>query len=330
MSDINSKMLEIGEEVNRFIAHLVDSNHDPRMLYRAAVHLINAGGKRLRPFMVVKSCRLVGGSMKEAIPAAVAVEILHTFTLIHDDIMDRDTLRRGVETVHVKWGVPIAILSGDLLFAKVFEVISDSYAAEPKKAIEILKLLCEVTVQICEGQTLDMSFESRRNISEEEYLEMISKKTAKLLEVSARIGGIVGGGDPQQLEALTDFGYNAGMAFQIIDDILGLMAVEEELGKPVGSDLREGKMTLIIIHALNNASPSERKVLLDVLGKESASKSEINRAVEVINALGSIEYARKIAERYASESKEALSSFKDCDDKRDLIELVDLILSRRR
>ena len=152
MSNLSSQIVKSAEKVNRFIEEVVDLESEPKTLYKAARHIIDAGGKRLRPYLVLKSCKLVGGKEEDAIPTAAALELLHTFTLLHDDIMDKDEKRRGVPTVHKQWGVPIAIVAGDLLFAKVYEVITkftDSKHVAPKRVVQVLKEISEATVTIC-------------------------------------------------------------------------------------------------------------------------------------------------------------------------------------
>lgn len=333
MNSIYLQMEEVKSKVDSFIRKVVDEKGRPETLYKAARHIIEAGGKRLRPYLVCKTCGLVGGVEEHAIPAAATVELLHTFTLIHDDIMDQDTVRRGVETVHKKWNLPTAIIAGDLLFAKVFEVLGtvdspDLYSCTVK--LSILRLLTEAAILICEGQALDMEFEILSEVSEDDYMEMISRKTAALFEVSAKVGGVVGGASEDQLEILGDFGRNAGLAFQIVDDVLGLTADEEELGKPIGSDIREGKKTIIVIHALRNSSEEEKGKILEVLGDNKASRHKIREVIDLLKSLGSIEYAMNKAKDYAMKAKSALQAFKSCREKRDLLSLVDLIVLRRR
>ncbi len=332
MSRLSSQITESAEKVNRFIEEVVDLEDEPEPLYRAARHIIDAGGKRLRPFLVLKSCKLVGGREEDAIPTAAALELLHTFTLLHDDIMDQDEKRRGVPTVHNQWGVPIAIVAGDLLFAKVYEAITkftDPKRVAPKRILQVLKEISEATVTICEGQTRDMMFESKETVSEDEYFRMIQAKTAALFETSARCGGILGGANKSQVERLGEFGRYAGIAFQVIDDVLGLIADEKVLRKPVGSDIREGKRTLIVVHALEKASKNQRKTILETLGNKSASSERIRKTIELINSLGAIDHAKEVAEKYIERAKEALASFPATEDGEDLISLSDLIFARQ-
>jgi len=218
-------------------------------LNKASAHLLSAGGKRLRPAVVMLAADAVNpGSSSEIMPAALALELTHTFTLIHDDIMDGDTLRRGVPTVHTAWDMPTGILAGDVLYARAFEFLLRSGATEGAKvrAVSMLAIAC---ADLCQGQHMDMSFEKRDDVDEGEYLEMVQKKTGVLYAAAAGIGAILAGGNARQVRALYNYGLNTGMAFQIQDDVIDLITPAEKSGKDRASDLREGKQTLIWITA---------------------------------------------------------------------------------
>ncbi len=332
MNRLSSQLNEMAEKVNRLVEKVIDLEGEPALLYKAARHIIDAGGKRLRPSIVLKSCRLVGGREEDAIPTAAALELLHTFTLIHDDIMDEDEKRRGIPTVHVKWGVPIAIVAGDLLFAKVYQTITkytDAHHTSSERILQALREISEGTISLCEGQTLDVTFEQRETVSEDEYFKMIRAKTATLFEVSARCGAIIGGANKNQVQNLGRYGRYAGVAFQLIDDVLGLTADEKVLGKPVGSDIREGKRTLIIVHALRHALRDQQRKILETLGERSASSEKIQETIDLVSSLGSISYAEEKAKDYIEKSKMALSGFPATEDREDLISLADLIFARK-
>ncbi len=332
MNRLSSQISESAKKVNKFIEKVVDINTEPKSLYKASRQIIDAGGKRLRPFLVLKSCKLVKGSEEDAIPTAAALELLHTFTLIHDDIMDQDEKRRGVPSVHTKWGVPIAIVAGDLLFAKVYEVITkytEIKNVNSKRILQVLKEISEATIALCEGQTKDMMFATKRNVSEKEYLEMIKGKTAALFETSARCGGILGGANKKQVKHLGDFGHYSGIAFQIVDDVLALTADEKVLKKPVGNDIREGKRTLMVVYALEKATKSQKKQILETLGNNDATSEQIDKTIKLIESLEAINYAKKLAEKYIKKAKEALSIFPASRDKEDLLSLSDLIFDRQ-
>jgi geranylgeranyl diphosphate synthase type I len=332
MSRLSSEISRSADKVNKFIETVVDLETEPEVLYRAARHIIDAGGKRLRPFLVLKTCKLVGGNEEDALATASSLEMLHTFTLLHDDIMDQDGKRRGVLSVHTKWGIPIAIVAGDLLFAKVYAAITkytDPKRVKPKRILQVLEEISEATIVLCEGQTRDMLFEDKETVSEEEYFKMIEGKTAALFETSARCGGLLGGATKSQVKRLGEFGRYAGIAFQVIDDILALTADEKVLKKPVGNDIREGKRTLMVVYSLKKASKSQRQKILETLGNRDASAEQIKETILLFESLGGIDYAKKLADKYVCKSKKALSRFPDGQDKEDLLNLVDLIFARQ-
>ena len=325
--NVVSEIERLSKKIDPVILATLGTEREPRTLYDAASHLLRAGGKRLRPLLVFESCRVVGGQEDNALRIAAAVELFHNFTLIHDDIMDKDDRRRGIPTVHVSFGEPVAITAGDLLFAKVFEVALAS-GIEKADLIEILKKLTEAAVMVCEGQTLDMMYEDKIGVTEKEYIEMVGGKTAALFKAAAQTGAIAGKGTDAEVEHLGSYGFNAGIAFQIIDDILGITTEGKSLGKPVGSDLREGKKTLIVTHALANSDENQRKVIMCVLKNRNSTQDEIHTAIDLFRSIGSIDYARHVAVGYGFTAKESLSVFKNHDERELLEALVDFFLDR--
>ncbi|WP_456466604.1 polyprenyl synthetase family protein [Methanopyrus sp.] len=291
-------------------------------LYDACWHLIEAGGKRFRPLLAIKSCQALGGAPEDVLPEAAAVELIHTFTLIHDDIMDEDEERRGVEAVHVRWNVPVAILAGDTLFSKAFEVAAEG------GDIRAVRELARACTEICEGQAMDLEFEERDDVTEEEFLEMVRKKTAALIRASCVVGGLKAGADDDQLTALAEYGENLGIAFQIQDDVLDLVGDESKLGKPVGSDIVEGKKTLIVIKGLERADEGQRERILSVLGNEDASREEVLEVIEILRELGAIDYARERAREYAEAAKEALSRLPGNEHREFLEAVADFVVER--
>ena len=327
---INEKLKEIAVKVDLFIGELLEPRQ-PEALYNSAMHIVSAGGKRLRPYLVMKSCELVGGDQDSALPFAAAMEVLHDFTLIHDDIMDNDALRRGVPTVHKLWGVPIAILSGDLLFAKAYQAMVEPAIGgrlSCERAVECIRRVTEATITICEGQTLDVTYSDVRGASEGDYLSMVGSKTSALFKACAEVGAIVGGGSADEVAKIGSFAYDAAIAFQIVDDILGVMSDEGALGKPVGSDIREGKKTLIMIHALEQASPEEREIIEKALRAEDAAPSEIEAAKNALRSAGGIDYAMAKALECAKKAEAYLVAFPESQAKLDLLELVKYFIKR--
>jgi geranylgeranyl diphosphate synthase type I len=326
--EIRKSLSESAKKVDQFMEKTLKDG-SPELLYKASRHIIEAGGKRLRPYLTLKSCEAVGGDPELAIPFAAALEMLHNFTLIHDDLMDNDSMRRGIPTVHTKYGESMAILAGDLLFAKVYEILSNSpQDVSPDRILFTVRITSEATVTICEGQALDIGFPDTTSVSEDEYFRMVGAKTSALFKACAMVGATIGGASEEYVKALGQFAWESGIAFQIIDDVLGITADEEKLGKPVGSDIREGKKTLIIIHALDNASPPEKKVIIHALGSDEASNEDINEAINILKDLGSINYAREVAEDYRVRALKMLDVIPDNRPKDNLRAMLDYFVDR--
>ena len=311
--------------VNRFLGTQIKG--EPSQLYKAAAHLIVNGGKRLRPYMVVKSCQVLGGKTKEAITAAGAVEMVHNFTLVHDDIMDNDEMRHGVPTTHKRFGIPIAILAGDVLFSKAFQVVSKANLPS-KSTSELVSRLSKACVDICEGQLLDIKMaESKKIPTQNKYIKMISKKTAALFDVSCSMGAICAKSKSKDISNLSSFGKNLGIAFQITDDLIGVMGDPKVTKKPVGNDLREGKKSLPILLAIKKAKGKNKKIILHAFGNQKAKKKEIEDAVLVIKSLGIEKSMRGQALRYAEKAKKSLNSYSGTS-KNELISLLDFVVKR--
>ncbi len=294
----------------------------PQGLYEAGRHLVDAGGKRLRPSMLILAAETVEGDQKVVLPAAVSVELVHNFTLIHDDIMDHAETRRGRPAVHVKWDESGAILAGDTLYSKAFQILA-STKTDPGSVVASMEMMARTCTAICEGQWLDMEFETKDRVSEDEYLEMIEKKTGVLYGAASWVGATLSGAPEEQVKGLEEFGRLVGMGFQIYDDVLDLTAPPEVLGKPRGGDLVEGKKTLIMIHAM------EWGVMPEVLGKKNATTEEIEAALSVLEESGSIDYARTKAASLVEQGKRALDVLEDSKAKDLLLELADYMISRR-
>ncbi|MHC1630809.1 MAG: polyprenyl synthetase family protein [Methanotrichaceae archaeon] len=293
----------------------------PEGLYEATRHLTDAGGKRLRPSMLLLAAEAAGGDPQVVIPATVSIELVHNFTLIHDDIMDNAKTRRGRPAVHVKWGESGAILAGDTLYSKAFQILATT-EADPTNLMASVEMLAGTCTAICEGQWLDLKFEKKAQVSEEEYLEMIEKKTGVLYGASAWMGAKLSGATDDQVECLEKFGRLTGMGFQIQDDVLDLTTPSKILGKPSGGDLAEGKKTLIIIHAI------EHGVDLDIFGKKDAAQAEIESALQILQESGSIDYAQAKAVSLVEQGKEALAILDDSKAKSLLLELADYMIQR--
>lgn len=293
----------------------------PRGLYEAGRHLVDSGGKRLRPSMLLLAAEAAGGEPASFAPAAVSIELIHNFTLIHDDIMDNADVRRGRPAVHKIWGVPGAILAGDTLYSKAFQVLGKTQAG-PEQILGAMNVLSGTCTAICEGQWLDMEFEKRAQVSEGEYMEMIEKKTGVLYGAAASMGALLAGAGPKVVSAMDEFGKLTGMGFQLQDDIIDLTASKKVSGKRQGGDLIEGKKTLIMIHALANG------VKVDVFGRKDAGEEDIMRSISVLEKSGSIEYARSRAEEMVLRGKKALGVLPDSEAKALMLELADYMIRR--
>ena len=305
---VSNSIKKNADFVNKFLRK--ELNGDPKQLYDAASHLIIHGGKRLRPYLVLKSCQMLGGKQSDAISAASAVEMIHNFTLVHDDIMDNDEMRHGVTTTHKKFDIPLAILAGDVLYSKAYNTISSKSKLSSNYTTQLVSKLSKTCIEICEGQVDDIKFaENKRIPTEKEYVKMIEKKTAVLFEVSCAMGAICAKRKQKDVKNLSAFGRNLGIAFQITDDLIGIIGDSKITKKPVGNDIREGKKSLPIILAIKKARGQNRTKIMRVFGNSGASKQQINLAVNVIRSLGVEKEVRDIALKYAQRAEKSISSY---------------------
>jgi len=311
--------------VNKSLKSKLKGN--PKKLYDAAGHLIIHGGKRLRPYMVIRSCQILGGKVSNAMLAASAVEMVHNFTLVHDDIMDNDDMRHGVPTVHKKFGMPVAILAGDVLFSKAFQIITESKLSA-NATTKLVSRLSKACVDVCEGQLLDVKMAEEKKIpTQAEYITMISKKTAALFDVSCAMGAICATNKSNDILNLSSFGKNLGIAFQITDDLIGVMGDPKVTKKPVGNDLREGKKSLPILMAIKLAKGKNKKIILKAFGNSKVTRNDLNKAVGVIRSLGIEENVRKQALKYAEKAEKSLTKYSGSA-KTELITLLDFVVKR--
>ncbi|MEX0764071.1 MAG: polyprenyl synthetase family protein [Nitrosopumilaceae archaeon] len=322
-----SSISNTAKKVNSFLLSRLEGN--PKELYKAASHLIEYGGKRLRPYMVIKSCEALGGTIKQAMPAAAAVEMIHNFTLVHDDIMDNDEMRHGVPTVHTKFGMPVGILAGDVLFSKAFETISSTDYKTPKEvSLALVSKLAQACVDVCEGQILDiMMAQSSKIPTESQYIRMIEKKTATLFKVSCAMGAICANTKRKDVANLSSFGKNLGIAFQIVDDLIGVIGDSRITKKPVGNDIREGKKSLPILLAISMSKSQKKGEILNAFGNSNASKDEIDLAVKNITSLGIEKIVRKKAMKYSNTAKKSLSCYNGAP-KKELVSLLEFVIER--
>ena len=312
VSSIKSELETTASTLNEFLLPYLDG--EPKELYRASSHYIKTGGKRLRPFMVVKSCEMFGGSLKRALPAAGAVELVHNFTLVHDDIMDNDEIRHGSPTVHKSYGIPLAIIGGDILFSKAFEMLlihGLEVGISAESITEMAGRLSLACIDICEGQALDVGQASMSAIpSEEDYITMVGKKTAALFEVSCALGVLSSlEYTKRDVDSLASFGRHIGIAFQLVDDLIGVVGDSKLTGKSAGNDIREGKKTLPIVLSLQKARGREKEKLQSVFGSKKASQAQIHDAVGIITDLGIEKKVREEAKKHMNSALRSLSIY---------------------
>jgi len=262
-------------------------------------------------------------------PVAISVELIHNFTLIHDDIMDKSHLRRNLPSVHIKFGEPTAIIAGDLLYSKAFEAMSN-VPSNLSIFKELNDSLINCNKKICEGQQSDMEFEQRKIVTENEYLEMITKKTAALFMRAAEGGAVAGGGTKEEVNSMREYGRCLGLGFQIWDDYLDLSSDERTLGKDIGNDIRTGKKTLIAVHSFNKAVGNDKKLLEKIFGNKNASDQDVKKIYELFNKLKSIEYAKNTALSYNAKAKKVLDILDDSNAKQALTELANYCIRREK
>ncbi|MFQ5823960.1 MAG: polyprenyl synthetase family protein [bacterium] len=297
----------------------------PPILYEPITYILESGGKRIRPILLILSCKAVGGNVEDCLDAAVAVELLHNFTLVHDDIMDQDDTRRGRPTVHKKWDTDVALLAGDGLVALAYQSLLRTNSL---RINEITTNFTNAIVELCEGQALDREFESLRGIRLFDYLNMIEKKTARLLNISAKIGAIIGGGDDSEIDALGKFGLNLGLAFQIQDDLLDITSDEVTLGKTFGSDVMRRKQTFLLVHALSHADFETKRKINFLLSESSINKPQIIEITSLFEKIGSIEAAKSAIGNYLTSAQKNIDELKATFTKDDLSSFLNYISNR--
>ncbi len=281
-------------KIDRKLARLLEKDK-PESLYRPCDYILKSPGKRIRAFIVLLSAKAAGGNFKDVYNAAAAVEILHNFTLVHDDIMDNASKRRGMTTLHVKYDMNTAILSGDNLIAIAYRsLLKDS----KQNTCTVIESFTNSIIEVCEGQSLDKEFEVRKQVELEDYKTMIRKKTAALVEMCCSLGAQICGGNKELVRQLQVYGRNLGLAFQIQDDLLDIIGDEKKFGKSVGIDLVEGKKTYLFLMARQSAGRGDRQLLNEFINNNGISSNQIKEFKEMYERLGVIDKTRKEVERY--------------------------------
>lgn len=327
-ADLLTAIMEVKPLIEKRIeTSLRASRHD--RLGDAMMHLIEGGGKRMRatlPWLVGKA---VGDTHSGLFDIGAAIETVHNFTLVHDDIMDDDELRRGRNAVHIEYGMPTAINAGDAMLAIAFERLVQAENLEAKDVAPLVNRIAWMVRRVSEGQQLDIEFEDRLEVSEEDYLEMIEGKTAVMFWICAEIGARISGADDEVIQLMADWGKALGLCFQLMDDVIDVLSDSETLGKPAGSDIAQGKRTLMIIHALRQPDSPVKQRLLAVLGKgESVEPDALADGLAALAELGSVDYARTMAEDFHKQAHACLDRLEDNPALLALRELTDFQLAR--
>ena len=314
---LREDLVAVEQELGRDAASSVST------ITEIAEYLREGGGKRIRPSLLLLAARQLGYAGQGAIRLGAVVEMLHTATLVHDDIIDGAEIRRGRPSANTTWGNEKCVLAGDWLYMQAFKV------ALEERNLRILELLIGLTQQMVEGELLQIQ-KLGKAVSEAEYYDLIFRKTACLFSVSMRLGAVLAGASEAQEANLAAYGRSVGLAFQIVDDVLDLTATEEVLGKPVASDLREGKATLAVIHAIDHGTARDRQTIQRVLDDRSFESVSRERIQEILSRNGSVEYAMAAADHYAEQSRQALASFPDSEFKRALLWVPDFVVAREK
>jgi geranylgeranyl diphosphate synthase type II len=276
--NLNQIVKKINSEISKY-----DFGKEPKELYDPIHYILESGGKRLRPLLTIWGNFLFSDDFEKAIKPAIGIEAFHNFTLMHDDIMDNASMRRGKPSVHTKWNSNIAILSGDVMLVKSYEFLLN---VDEKITREVISSFNNCASKVCEGQQSDMNFESVETVSEKEYLAMIENKTAVLLGFSLKLGGLIGGADKKDVRLLEEVGKNIGIAFQLKDDLLDVYGKEESFGKKVGGDIIANKKTFLLIKALENADGADKKKLMGLIKDSTISNEQkIKKITEIYNKL---------------------------------------------
>lgn len=314
-----------GQMVNKAIAAL-DWTREPKGLYEPIGYTLEAGGKRIRPTLCLLAAEMFGLDAETAMSAALALEVFHNFTLLHDDVMDKADTRRGRPTVHVRWNENTAILSGDQMMIEAYKLLQGVPA---DKLPEVLRLFNQMATEICEGQQYDVDFESRNDVTLDEYIEMIRLKTSVLLATALRIGGYLAGANDEQLQALYNYGINIGLAFQIQDDILDVYGDPATFGKPIGGDICCNKKTYMLLTALQKADGETLSQLQKWIAATEFSREEkINAVRDIYTSLGIREICEQVMLDYTNRALAELQRLPQGEPNKTLQHLAEKLLKR--
>jgi len=319
------KTLDYSELLEKEIQQL-DLPETPVNLYEPLRYFLTLGGKRTRPTLTLLACKLFGKDPFLAKNAALAIELFHNFTLIHDDIMDHAPLRRGKATVHEKWNTSIGILSGDVLFVEAYKLLAHHSSDVLPSLLEIFS---KTAVEVCEGQQMDMDFEKRSDVSIDEYLQMIRLKTSVLLGAALKMGAVIAGAKQEESEHIYSFGENIGLAFQLQDDFLDLFANPEKFGKQVGGDVLSNKKTFLLLKAFEVADSEQKEKLNRLMDSSMQNEQKVQAVQNLFKELDVHQAAKGLMQEYYEKAIESLNKISvDPDNKKELIALADFLMNR--
>jgi octaprenyl-diphosphate synthase len=305
----------------RFLKYL---ESDTPLIRRVGEYVLSSGGKRVRPALLLLSAKLCKYDGDKGVTIGSVIEFIHTATLLHDDVVDSATLRRGLASANTLWGNEASVLIGDYLFSKSFSMMVEV------GSMDILRILSGATTQITEGELMQLLCTGDIDLTEERYIEVVRAKTAILMAAACESGAVLGGVSAKEQQALSDFGMELGIAFQLMDDSLDYVATEEEFGKSIGHDLEEGKITMPLIHTLRQCTTEERELISGVVEKEEMTTEEFRAVSALVNKYGGIEYTAKSAQRYIDSCLAHLDLFEESPAKKALVELAEYVVARNR
>jgi len=314
-------MHSISDYQENFLNYLESQkiSREPKSLYEPIHYILSLGGKRIRPILTLMTAEIFDADYKEALPAALAVEVFHNFSLVHDDIMDDAPLRRGKETVHEKWNLNTGILSGDAMLILAYQYF-EKYG--PKIFQSLAKLFSKTALEVCEGQQWDVDFENRDDVTISEYLKMIEYKTAVLVAAAMKMGAIIAETDEKNCNAIYDFGLNLGIAFQLQDDYLDAFGNPETFGKQVGGDIIENKKTYLYLKALEFSTKENAEQLMNLFSIQPSDNTEkINSIKEIFNETGASEATQDAIKDYTLKAFETLDKMKIDEDKKAILRI---------
>jgi octaprenyl-diphosphate synthase len=325
MNDLKQKILTAVEDDLSDIEKALADNLNPYLdlVSEVAGHLLFSGGKRLRPLLMVLSARLCGYTGDYEKTFSTALEYLHTATLLHDDLVDEAALRRGKKVAHLKWGSSITVLVGDYLLARALSISAGT------GRLRVVQILAELTENMSQGEVHQLMRKGDIDLKEDEYLEVIRRKTALLFEAACRVSAIIADAPRASEKALAEFGYNLGIAFQMADDLFDYTLTTTDFGKAVGADLREGKLTLPVIAALRNATPADKAQMTKIIQDQEFSGEDFATLIGLLDKHGGIAYTQEAAAAYIDNAKQALSIFESSRTKDILLDIADYALARR-